>query len=84
MSCSSPRALVNYYMELEILNVSIKCVSAAIICFGALSRLFLTSCLSVFCKKKLGRMGKDRPTGINLRRSLGFPDRENLRTLAPP
>jgi len=40
--------LVNYYMELEILNVSIKCVSAAIICFGALSRLFLTSCLSVF------------------------------------
>ena len=34
--------------------------------------------------KKLGRVGKDRPTGISLRRSLGFPDRENLRTLAPP
>ena len=32
-------------------------------------------------KKKLGRVGKDRPTGINLRRSLGFPDRENPRTL---
>ena len=34
--------------------------------------------------KKLSRVGKDRPTGINLRRSLGFPDRENPRTLAPP
>jgi len=34
--------------------------------------------------KKLGRVGKDRPTGIKLRRSLGFPDRENLRTPAPP
>ena len=28
-------------------------------------------------KLKLGRVGKDRPTGIKLRRSLGFPDREN-------
>ena len=34
--------------------------------------------------KKLGRVGKDRPTGISLRRSLGFPNRENPRTLALP
>ena len=34
--------------------------------------------------KKLGRVGKDRPIGINLKRSLGFSDRENPRTLAPP
>ena len=40
-------------------------------------------CLLMF-KKKLGRVGKDRPTGISLRRSLGFPDRENPRTLAVP
>jgi len=34
--------------------------------------------------KKLGRVGKDRPTCINLRRRLGFPDRENPQILAPP
>jgi hypothetical protein len=46
--------------------------------------LVVCCCDSVGVKKKLGRVGKDRPTGISLRRSLGFSDRENPRTLAPP
>jgi hypothetical protein len=44
---------------------------------------FLSESSGHMYSKKLGRVGKDRPTGINLRRSLGFPDRENPRTLAP-
>ena len=39
--------------------------------------------LSLIFSKKLGRVEKDHPTGINLRGSLGFSDQENSRTLTP-
>ena len=46
-----------------------------------LDNFFLS--LSLIFSKKLGRVEKDHPTGINLRGSLGFSDQENSRTLTP-